>query len=241
VIGFALYAMARLLIVLDELRRTREQMARGRVDEERLRISRDLHDLLGRTLVAVSLRNETALRLLDSDVERCRVQLVALQSSVIDGQAKLRALTGGPTLIGLSDELASARELFERLGVRALVDAVEIDHQAVDQTLAAVVRESVTNILKHARPTWCRIGVRHESLAIVVTVVNDGAASSVADDGAHTGLDDIRARVVALGGVLTAGAVNGDQFRVIARVPHAPADPPAVEAEPTADRGVVSP
>ncbi|MCE0539266.1 histidine kinase [Kineosporia rhizophila] len=230
VIAFTLYSMTRLYVVLDELRRTREQIARVRVDEERLRISRDLHDLLGRTLVSASLRNEAALRLLDHDIERCRDQLTALRSSIIDGQARLRALTSGPTLIGLNDELASARELFERLGLRAEVDAVVVDDPAIDQTLAAVVREAVTNTLKHGQPTWCRIGVRHESLAIVVSVVNDGVTSTAQDGGAHTGLDDIRARVESLGGVLTAGPVPGGQFRVIARVPRVPALTPDGDA-----------
>ncbi|GAA3284136.1 hypothetical protein Dvina_01905 [Dactylosporangium vinaceum] len=226
VCGFGLFAMTRLREVLHELRRTREEMARTRVDEERLRISRELHDLLGRTLVAVSLRNEAALRLLDSDVERCRVQLIALQSLVIDGQARLRALTSGPSLISLGDELASARELFDLLGVRAEIDTVAVDDDVVGQTLAAVVREAVTNTLKHGRPTWCRIGVRRESGDVVVTVVNDGVVPS-AGDGARTGLDGIRARVTALGGVLTAGPMPGGQFRVTGRVPDIAAHPPA--------------
>ncbi|MDP9793967.1 two-component system sensor histidine kinase DesK [Catenuloplanes nepalensis] len=222
VCGFGLYVLTRLRVVLHELRRTREEMARARVDEERLRISRELHDLLGRTLVAVSLRNEAALRLLDTDLERCRTQLTALQSLVIDGQARLRALTSGPALISLGDELAGARELFELLGVRAEIDAVAVDDHVVDQTLAAVVREAVTNTLKHGRPTWCRIGVRHEAGAVVVTVVNNGVVPPAAD-GAHTGLDDIRARVAAVGGVLTAEATPDGQFRVVARIPQATA------------------
>ncbi|MFI5843012.1 sensor histidine kinase [Catenuloplanes sp. NPDC051500] len=228
--SFGLYAMTRLRVVLHELRRTREEMARARVDEERLRISRELHDLLGRTLVAVSLRNEAALRLLDSDVERCRAQLLALQSLVIDGQARLRALTSGPALISLGDELASARELFELLDVRAEIDAVVVEDHVVDQLLAAVVREAVTNTLKHGRPGWCRIGVRRESAAVVVTVVNDGVVES-AGDGAHTGLDDLRARVAAMGGALTAEAIPGGQFRVIVRVPCTAADPQVSPAE----------
>ncbi len=241
VTAFTLYSMTRLYVVLDELRRTREQMARVRVDEERLRISRDLHDLLGRTLVSASLRNEAALRLLDHDIERCREQLTALRSSIIDGQARLRALTSGPTLIGLNDELASARELFERLGLRAEVDAVVVDDPVIDQTLAAVVREAVTNTLKHGQPTWCRIGVRHESLAIVVSVVNDGVSPASKDHGAHTGLDDIRARVESLGGVFTAGPVPGGQFRVIARVPRISAEPAVTPADIEAPELTTSP
>jgi len=240
VIAFALYSMTRLRVVLEELRRTREQIARVRVDEERLRISRDLHDLLGRTLVSASLRNEAALRLLDTDLERCRTQLIALRGAIIDGQARLRALTSGPTLIGLADELVSARELFDRLGLRAEVDAVGVDDPVVDQALAAVVREAVTNALKHGQPTWCRIGVRHESLAIVVSVVNDGVSIPGQGRSTGTGLDDIRARVESLGGILTAGTVPNNQFRVIARVPHVSAEPdvpPEGGAQPVVSTG----
>lgn len=233
VCGYGLYTVTRQRIVLHELRRTREETARARVDEDRLRISRELHDLLGRTLVAVSLRNEAALRLLDSDVERCRAQLTAVQSLVIDGQARLRALTSGPALISLGDELTSARELFELLGVRAEIDAVAVDDHVVDHTLAAVVREAVTNTLKHGRPTWCRIGVQRESAAVVVTVVNNGVIPS-AGDGAHTGLDGIRARVAALGGVLTAEATAGGEFRVVVRIPHEATDAPSPRGDSVA-------
>ncbi|GAA0222444.1 sensor histidine kinase [Cryptosporangium japonicum] len=240
VAGCGLYAVTWLRIVLHELRRTREEMARARVDEERLRISRELHDLLGRTLVAVSLRNEAALRLLDSDLERCRAQLTALRSLVIDGQARLRSLTSGPALISLDDELASARELFDLLGVRVEIAAVEVEDRVVDQLLAAVVRETVTNTLKHGRPTWCRIGIQRQSAAIVATVVNNGVVPS-SDDGAHTGLDGIRVRVAALHGEVSAEAVAGGQFRVVVRIPYVGADSPLPQDEEPARAGTTEP
>jgi two-component system sensor histidine kinase DesK len=218
--GFVIHSMTRLVIVVDELRIARERLARLQVDQERQRISRDLHDILGRTLVAVSLRNETALRLLGRDDEACRTQLTELQSTVISGQAQLRALTSGPTLVGLSSELTSAQELLGRLEVRLSVDAVEVDDPAINQAFAAVIRESVTNMLKHSRPTTCRIGIRRESLAMVATVVNDQALPVDVDaSGAGTGLADLESRIAALGGVLTAGPAAGGHFRVIARVP----------------------
>lgn len=216
--GFGLFVLSRLRVLLHELRRSREAMTRARVDEDRLRISRELHDLLGRTLVAVSLRNEAALRLINTDAALCREQLTAIQSLVIDGQARLRALTSGPVLISLADELGSARELFDLLAVRADIDAVDVGDPVIDQTLAAVVREAVTNILRHGQPTWCRISVGHESTDVVATVVNDGVVRTD-DGGVHTGLADIRARVAALGGVLVADKVPDGQFRVDVRIP----------------------
>ncbi len=235
VTAIVLYSMTRLVTVLQELRRTREHLARLQVDEERLRISRDLHDIIGRTLVAVSLRTETAIRLVDIDINRCREQLEQLQTSISTGQAQLRSLTSGPVITGLTSEVDTATRLFHRLGIRLSVETVPVEDPDVDKTLAAVVRESVTNTLKHSRPHECRISVRRESLATVLTVVNDGA--SAAQPGADpfdsgTGLRDMRARVESLGGTLTAGGVDG-QFRTIARIPHGsvdhPVDPPVAE------------
>lgn len=225
--GFVIHSMTRLVVVVDELRIARGRLAQLQVDQERERISRDLHDILGRTLVAVSLRNETALRLLGRDDDACRKQLTELQSTVIAGQAQLRALTSGPTLVGLSSELTSAHDLLARLEVRFTVDAVDVEDPTIDQAFAAVVRESVTNMLKHSRPTMCRIGIRRESLAMVLTIVNDkaltalgGTSSDTSDSlGGHTGLRDLESRMDSLGGVLTAGPAAGGHFRVIARVP----------------------
>lgn len=218
--GFVIHSMTRLVVVVDELRVARERLARLQVDQERERISRDLHDILGRTLVAVALRNETALRLLGRDEAACRTQLTELQSTVIDGQAQLRALTSGPTLVGLDSELGSAQELLSRLHVRLTVDAVAVDDPAINQAFAAVVRESVTNMLKHSRPTQCRIGIRRESLAMVATIVNDYALPGRATStGGQTGLRDLESRIASLGGVLTAGPAAGGHYRVIARVP----------------------
>ncbi len=231
VTAIVLYSVTRLFIVLQELRRTREHLARLQVDEERSRISRDLHDIMGRTLVAVSLRTETAMRFIDLDVDKCREQLDQLQSAISAGQAQLRALTSGPVITGLTSELETARRLFDRLGIRLGVETVPIADQSVDQIMAAVVREAVTNSLKHSRPQECRITVRRESLATVLSVVNDGVGDAVnasdsnplartRDGGGGTGLEDMRARVEALGGSFVAGPVDGRRFRVIARIPH---------------------
>ncbi|HET7800537.1 MAG TPA: histidine kinase [Humibacillus xanthopallidus] len=218
--GFVIHSMTRLVVVVDELRIARERLARLQVDEERERISRDLHDILGRTLVAVALRNETALRLLGRDEDACRAQLTELQTTVMGGQAQLRALTSGPTLVGLDSELTSARDLLGRLEVRLSVDAVEVDDPAVNLAFAAVVRESVTNMLKHSRPTTCHIAIGRETDALVATIVNDRALPMPEDtaDG-QTGLRELESRLAALGGALTAGPVAGGRFCVTARVP----------------------
>ena len=220
-IGLILYVFTRLAVTVGELARARETVAMLRVDEERHRISRDLHDILGRSLVAVSLRIQTAIRLLDRDRAKCGDQLEEVAKMVSEGQAQLRGLTLGETVLGFEDELTSAQEIFSRLGVRCsseLPPTGPVDAN-VDSLGSRVLRECVTNLLKHSRPTWAEVSLREESTASVLVIVNDGAPDAARSRG--TGLSDLAERVAAIGGSLEAGHVPGGRFRVIARIPAA--------------------
>ncbi|MBM6401203.1 sensor histidine kinase [Phycicoccus sonneratiae] len=217
-IGLLLYVLTRLALVVAELARARETVARLRVDEERHRISRDLHDVLGRTLVAVGLRVQTASRLLDRDPARCREQLDEVTRMVGEGRSQLRGLTGGGSVTGFQDELDAARDILERLGVRCSVDTgAAAAPAALDGLGARVLRECVTNVLKHARASWVEVGVHEEAGAVVLVVVNDGASASAGHRG--TGLADLAARASAAGGALEAGHEPSGRFRVRCRVP----------------------
>ncbi|MBR7742512.1 hypothetical protein KC207_04320 [Phycicoccus sp. BSK3Z-2] len=218
-IALMLYVLTRLAITVGELARARETVARLRVDEERHRISRDLHDILGRSLVAVGLRVQTAIRLLERDPARCGEQLEEVGRMVSEGQAQLRGLTRGETVLGFADELESAQELFARLGIRCEADVTTAGPmgEVVDSLGSRVLRESVTNLLKHSRPSWVEIRLRQEATTAVLVVVNDGAS----DDGRArgTGLTDLASRAGDLGGSLEAGHLSDGRFRVIARLP----------------------
>ena len=209
-----LILLARTLV---ELEVSRERLARLSVDEERSRISRDLHDIIGRTLVAVSLRQEAALNLLDRDVGLARRQLVASGETVREGQAQLRALTHGPMVAGVEEELGSARALCERIGVRFEASAVPVG--GADAECALVVREGVTNMLKHADASSCRVEVGIEGGCAVVSVVNDGVVDGRPVGGDGSGVGRMRQRVVLLGGSLEAGPAGGGRFRLRAVIP----------------------
>lgn len=231
-IGLLLYVLTRLAVTVGELARARETVARLRVDEERHRISRDLHDILGRSLVAVGLRVQTAIRLLERDPQRCGEQLEEVARMVTEGQSQLRGLTRGETVVGFEDELASAQDIFERLGIRCSTD-VSADGpvgELVDAIGSRVLRESVTNLLKHSRPTWVEISLREESTASVLVILNDGASDTGRARG--TGLADLAERAAALGGSLEAGHLPGGRFRAICRMPATPAPAP-VAGDPT--------
>ena len=217
VVGIVLLTFALLARTLIQLEVSRERLARLSVDEERSRISRDLHDIIGRTLVAVSLRQEAALNLLDRDVGLARRQLVASGETVREGQAQLRALTHGPMVAGVEEELGSARALCERIGVRFEASAVPVG--GADAECALVVREGVTNMLKHADASSCRVEVGIEGGCAVVSVVNDGVVDGRPVGGDGSGVGRMRQRVVLLGGSLEAGPVEGGRFRLRAVIP----------------------
>lgn len=224
--GVVLYAFVRLSVVIRELQLAREELVRTRVDQERLRMQRDLHDVLGRTLVAASLRNQIALRTLDADPRATREHLDHLHAVLTDGQARLRALTSGPVIVSLADEIESASTLCDRLGIEITVDVERLPAGAPDREVGAVVRESVTNLLKHSSARRCSITIHAEPTAVVVAVVNDGCIAGdrgdrdgreVGADG--TGLRNLRELAVGLGGTLTAEFLENRQFRISARLP----------------------
>ena len=226
-----LYAFTRLTVVIRELQLAREELARTRVDQERLRMQRDLHDLLGRTLVTASLRNQIALRTLDSDPRATREHLEKLHAVVTDGQARLRAVTSGPVIVSLADEVESASTLCRRLGIEITVDAEPLPNGAPERDVGAIVRESVTNMLKHSRALHCSLTIRNEGMAVVVTMVNDGCLPGENKARAEgTGLAHLREMAEALGGTLSSEFLEHNRFRVLARLPR-----PATTAFPSVD------
>lgn len=103
-----LYAFTKLSTALVELRSSQEEIARLRVDAERHRISRDLHDIIGRTLVATSMRQQAALHLVDRDPQRAKEQLDAAHDAITEGQHQLRSIIQAEMSTSLPDEISDA-------------------------------------------------------------------------------------------------------------------------------------
>jgi two-component system sensor histidine kinase DesK len=218
IVPTTLYASARLARVADELRATQSALAQAAVGGERLRISRDLHDLLGHSLSAISLKGDLAIRLLRRDTmvavaeinnlaEVARQALNGLLSITLDG--------GKPSL---ETELGSARALLADAGAAVCVtgDASGIP-PAVAEGLAWAVREGVTNILRHATASTATISVECRGGLARLEILNDGAGSPGADDG-H-GLRGLTDRIEALSGSLSHGWLSGGRFQLAAQVP----------------------
>jgi two-component system sensor histidine kinase DesK len=213
----ALYGSARLVRVLDELHTTRAQLAELAVGRERLRVSRDLHDLLGHSLSAVSLKGDLALRLLRSDPPAARAEIASLTEIARDTLRGVRTVTSDEHTVSLRTETKGAAALLEAAGVDARID-VDLPGlpPPVDNMLAWAVREGVTNVLRHSQASTCSITAGRGDGRARLEIVNDGVQ---APSGEGTGLAGLTERATALSGSVTAGPVGDGRFRLLVEVP----------------------
>ena len=242
--GLLAYAAERRNVLMFKLNETRAELARTAVAEERLRISRDLHDLLGHSLSLIALKSELAGRMIESDPQRAAKEIAELEAVARRSLAEVRQAVTGYRQPSLAAELAAARRMLASAGVDCRVDApgsYDLPPE-VDALLAWTVREGSTNIVRHA-------GARHAGITVAVTgasasaELTDGGAgppagrgTPAADGGtgpagaAGSGLAGLAERAGRLGGTLLAGAGRHGGFRVRVTVPLTTAGPPGQPA-----------
>lgn len=224
-----LYLVLRSVTTYRELERARAELSRAEVLRERVRVSRDLHDLLGRNLAAISLKTELARRYqragrgeaLQSELD----EVLALSHAAA---ADLRTLVAGYRAMSMRSELSAAVRLLTDAGVRCEVDAAEHvtaeTGPAADEVAGWVLREAATNVLKHAVATRCVISVDVVAGALRVVVENDGAGAGTASaGGGRAGLVGVRERVHALGGTVEVTS-GGGSFRLQCTLPGTPVE-----------------
>ena len=215
--GACLYAAARLVCVVDELYDARAQLAQVAVDRERLRISRDLHDLLGSSLSAVSLKGDLALRLLSSDPQAARSEIASLTQMARNALRDVQGVTRGQPKASYRAEIQGAAALLAAAGISAHIDAdLPQLSPPVDDVLGWAVREGVTNILRHSEAGTCSITARRQAGRIRLEIVNDGASPPM---GEGTGLVGLAERARALSGSASAQHTPDGRFRLSVEVP----------------------
>lgn len=216
--GASAVALRQLAVTLEELRRAREQLAQLAVAEERLRFSRDLHDLLGHSLSVIAIKSELAGKLLPARPEEARRQIHDVQQSAREALREVRATVAGYRQPTLQSELEGARQLLEAAGI---TPEVELDSEplplAVDNLLALAVREGVTNVIRHSRARRCRISIKTGPTLASVRVVDDGQPGGAPTE-RGTGLLGLSERAKALHGEVHAGR-SGDGFELALDVP----------------------
>lgn len=214
--GIGNFLVKYLIGVVTELSNAQTRLAQTAIAEERLRFSRDLHDLLGHTLSVIVVKAQAIRRLSTHDPEAAAEHASNIETIGRHALTEVREAVTGYRSVGLAEELASAQAALQAAGV-----IVHVTHNApgldshLDSLLGWVVREGTTNVLKHAGAGRCTIGVTLRHGIARVEVVDDGSGGPAADG---SGLKGLRERVDEYGGVLTAGSVPGG-FRLAASVP----------------------
>jgi two-component system sensor histidine kinase DesK len=215
--GASLWGAVELARAVDLLFATRAQLAAVAVESERSRLSRDLHDLLGQTLTAISLKGELARALIASDPRAAEAEVRGLTSVARDAITSMRSVTHGRHRPSLTVELDGAVALLAAAGIATDLDvAVGELSPPEDEMLGWAVREGVTNLLRHSKASRCSNAGRLEDNArVVLEIVNDGAERPA--HGGH-GLAGLADRAAALGGEVRARHAR-DSYHLLVRLP----------------------
>jgi signal transduction histidine kinase len=218
-------------------KRARELEARSQADEERLRIARELHDVLAHNISLINVQSGVALHLMDEKPEQARIALTAINQASADALGEVRSVLSvlrgngehaprapAAGLEGLDDLVShtSAAGIGVTLEVhgerRALPASIEL-------AAFRIVQESLTNVVRHAGAGAATVELTYGPEELTVQVDDDGQAPGArrhgpgADGGGGNGIPGMRERAVALGGALDAGPRPSGGFRVRARIP----------------------
>jgi two-component system, NarL family, sensor histidine kinase DesK len=218
-IGALMAAFARVTRVNRELRETRQELATLAVADERLRIARDLHDLLGHSLSVIALKSELAARLLERDPARAAGELEEIQVVTREALTEVREAVKGYRGRALAESLTRARSALTAAGIDCeLAEAQPALPADVDAVLAWAVREGTTNVIRHSRARRCEIRIRTDRASAALEIDDDGRPSEATEHGG-SGLDGLRERAQRVRGTLEAGARPGGGFRLRLTVP----------------------
>jgi signal transduction histidine kinase len=212
--------------------RNRKEEERRRATEERLRIARDLHDVLGHNISLINVQAGVALHLMDQRPEQARTALAAIKEASAETLREMRAVLG---VLRQADEeaprspapsVARLDDLVSRAGVAGIWVSTEVRGEAralpsgVDLAAFRIVQEALTNVTKHAGPAAARVRLTYGDRDLEVQIDDDGRGSNgELDRRDSSGIRGMRERAEALGGELAAGPRPEGGFRVRARLP----------------------
>jgi len=237
---------AEMVKVRAERARAHEEQERRQASEERLRIARELHDVLGHHLSLINVQAGVGLHLMDNRPEQAREALTAIKTASAEALREVRAVLG----VLRPEEEAAPRQ--PALGLDRLADltadaGLEVTTTItgerrslpaeVDRAAYRIVQEALTNVRRHAAPgSAAEVGIEYAPGELRLAVRNDGAADPTPDEDRGSGITGMRARAESLGGSLTAGPVPDGGFEVAAILPttpdKSPVAPQPAPAEP---------
>ena len=215
VLAIVTFAIFQVLRGNDALAEARAELAQLAAENERMRIARDLHDLLGHSLTTITVKAGLARRLGAGDPARALSQIAEVEELCRQALAEVRSAVSGYRDVTLAGELAHGRELLRASGIAAdLPTATDVVDPAHQQLFGWAVREGLTNVVRHARASSCAVRLWPSAVEIVDDGI--GATAPGADVPPGNGLSGLRERAAAAGGRVDAGPLQsgGWQLRV---------------------------
>ena len=233
VVALAMLGVMQVVRANRALAETRAELARLAAENERIRIARDLHDLLGHSLTTITVKAGLARRLGPTNPAGAVDQITEVEELCRKALTEVRAAVSGYREVTLASELARGRELLRASGITAeLPTATDVADPAHQELFGWAVREGLTNVIRHSRARSCTVRVS----ASCVEIIDDGQGSTAAPG---NGLSGLRERAAAAGGGVDAGPVQPAGWRLRVWVPAVDA-PPAVGGTAPAARDTAS-
>ncbi|WP_282702196.1 histidine kinase [Streptomyces sp. CC219B] len=227
--GLIVYGLNRLAQLVVEVHAAQSELARLAVTQERLRFARDLHDLLGYSLSAVTLKSELACRLVPAAPDRALEELRSILEISRQALSDVRTVARGYRDMSLTTEAVSAQAVLASAGIQAEVECrADLPEGEVNTIMATVLREAITNLLRHSKAERCRIEFRRSSSGeLVLTIANDGVQKTGAGAGSRdlsagsdgSGLGNLQFRLASIGGHLMSGLDEAGWFVLRATAP----------------------
>jgi len=218
------------------LLRSREEEARRRASEERLRIARELHDVLGHNISLISVQAGVALHLMDKQPEQARVALSVIRDASKEALRELRSVLDvlrqgneaaprapSPGLASLSDLVARSADAGLQVHTALSGDLKELP-ASVDLTAFRIIQEALTNVMRHSGQTAASVQVTCNGQELTLQIDNAVGSEAWGDGSGHgikpgQGILGMKERATALGGMVEAGPRPDGGFRVVARLP----------------------
>jgi signal transduction histidine kinase len=216
-----------------EAERSREAEAHRRAREERIRIARELHDVLAHRISMISVQSGVGAHLLDRDPDQARSALVAVNQASKEALQELRATLGllrqvdGPEPRSPAPGLAQLERIIASTAAAGVDVRLGVSGQrrdlptGIDLAAYRIIQESLTNVIRHSRAATARIAIAYRRTDVVIEIEDDGHGvdEGAPSAGGGNGLLGMRERAAALGGELETGRGSAGGFRVRARLP----------------------
>jgi len=222
--GLVVHGLPWLAVLATRLDESRAELEWCAVADERVRVSRDLHDLLGYGLSAIKLKSELVHRMLPEHPARARESVAEILDITRHALVDVRSVALGYRVLSVRETINSAEAVLTSADIKV---CTAMDDRPVPEpaatVLATLVREGVTNVLRHSKAENCEITVGRHGHQVLLDIVNDGASGTTRDR-SGSGVRNMTERVHEIGGVFTAGRLADGRFHLHASIPLAVLD-----------------